>query len=167
LDRATYTEEISPLEPTVLAAMWRYRWLVLASVAGAAVLSLVYSGTRPTEYEATASLVVEDPRESGVFQSLSGARPERYVADQVEILRSTVVAQRASEIGQGRLASADLSIDDLLDNTEPLPGHRSRCCPGIGRLHRPRLSGRPAVGTNQPSRRGVGAPGRFTGRHQH
>jgi uncharacterized protein involved in exopolysaccharide biosynthesis len=117
LDRARHVEEISPLEPTVLGAMWRYRWLVLASVAGAAVLSLVFAGTRPTEYEASASLVVEDPRASGVFQTLVGVRPERYVADQVEILRSTVVAQRASELSAEELASEESpSLDDILDN---------------------------------------------------
>lgn len=120
MERPTYVEEISPLELTVLGAMWRYRWLVLASVVTAAALGLFYAGTRPAEYVATASLVVEDPRASSVFQSLSDFRPERYVADQIEILRSAAVAQRATEIAQERLAPADLSIGDFLQATEIL-----------------------------------------------
>ena len=91
-------DEISPFEPTVLGAMWRFRWLVLVIVAVVAGLSLFYGITRPLRNEATAVLVVEDPRASSLFDIGNVSRPERYVANQAAILQSTAVAERAAEI---------------------------------------------------------------------
>ena len=98
--------------------MWRYRWLVLAFVWAAGGLGLLYARTQSPEYVATASVVVQDPRASSLFENPSVFRPERYVADQVEILRSTAVAERTSEIVQEQLPSSGLSVDDFLENVE-------------------------------------------------
>ena len=45
-------------QPSVIAAMWRYRWLVVLIVAVFAVLGLVFNEYRPAGYEATASRLV-------------------------------------------------------------------------------------------------------------
>jgi Mrp family chromosome partitioning ATPase/capsular polysaccharide biosynthesis protein len=95
-------EPLHHLEPTVLAAAWRYRWIVLALtlVAGAAAFAYAYSN-QTTEFEARATLVVEDPRAQAVFgesQRVDIRDPERYVADQEAVLDSSAVAERAAEV---------------------------------------------------------------------
>lgn len=74
--------------PLVMAA-----FIVLFAVVGAALAS-----AWPSVFEATAGIVVEDSRGSELFDNTRPADPERYVADQVAILESRLVAERASEI---------------------------------------------------------------------
>lgn len=88
-------------EVTPLGAVWRYRWLVLAlTLLGGAVALLYAIGLLPPRYEATASLVVTDPRAATLFSATDTAagEAERYVADQKAILGSDAVAERASEM---------------------------------------------------------------------
>lgn len=102
-----------PFEPTVLGAIWRFRWLVLVLVVLGGVLGTVYARLQPARYEAVASFVVQDPRASAVFEMAGGQQPDRFVADQVAILESTLLAQRAALMAaESRLP---LSADDLLD----------------------------------------------------
>ena len=83
---------------TLFADIWRYRWIVLGIVVTFAALALAVGLTRPTIYAASSSLVIQDPRSSSLFGSLSGVTPTRYLADQVAFLQSGAVAQRAAEI---------------------------------------------------------------------
>lgn len=85
-------------EPTLLSAMWRYRFIVLGSVIAAVTLGYFGANLRPPQYQASAGLAVEDPIRSDIFGSSRFISPDRYVINQVEILRSDVVAQRAIEI---------------------------------------------------------------------
>lgn len=101
--------ESTTLEPTVTGALRRYWWIVLVGGVLGAVAGYFVAESATTEYTASASLIVEDPR----VASLTGTSPspERYVSDQVAILESTLVAEQAS-----RLAAADgveLSPDDI------------------------------------------------------
>ena len=89
-------------EPTIPGAVWRYRWLVLALGLVGGALGVAFALAQPEEWVATSSIVVEDPRASAVFELGAAQRPERYVENQVEILRSQVVAERAGELlGEG------------------------------------------------------------------
>jgi Mrp family chromosome partitioning ATPase/capsular polysaccharide biosynthesis protein len=88
-------------EVTPLGAVWRFRWLVLTlTLLGGAVALLYAMGLLPPRYEATASLVVTDPRAATLFSATETAagEAERYVADQKAILGSDAVAERASEM---------------------------------------------------------------------
>lgn len=87
----------SQFEPTVLGAMWKYRWLVLAIVGTVTALGLIFALVSPTRYSATANLVVEDPRANALFDIGNQQNPQRYVADQAAILGSTIVAARAAD----------------------------------------------------------------------
>lgn len=102
-------DESTTLEPTVAGAMRRYWWLVLVGGVLGGVLGFALAESTTTEYTATAALIVEDPR----LASLSGTAPtpERYVADQVAIIESTLVAEEASQVAAA--AGSDLSPDDL------------------------------------------------------
>ncbi|MGH9052762.1 MAG: AAA family ATPase [Acidimicrobiia bacterium] len=110
-------EPIPPLEPTIFGAMWRYRWLVLATVAVFAGLGLLYSANQARVYVANASLIVEDPRTSSPFEQPSG-QPQRYVADQVEILRSAAVAERAAELANQELPEAGFATEVFLTGAQ-------------------------------------------------
>lgn len=79
-------------------AIRQYPLLIVASMIGFAVLGAVLASTWPSIYEATAGLVVEDARTSQLFGDTRAADPRRYVADQVAILQSRVVAEGASEV---------------------------------------------------------------------
>ncbi len=83
-------------EPTVIGAVWRHRVLFGAIVAACVVIGLVYAALQPKEWSAVATLVVEDPRASSLFeQPVSGGNPDRYVENQAAVLRSQTVAQEA------------------------------------------------------------------------
>ncbi|MDJ0925414.1 MAG: P-loop NTPase [Acidimicrobiia bacterium] len=81
------------LEPTLPGAAWRYRWLVLVTVILFGALGWWY-GTTTEASTATATIAVQDPRSSIVFDQVQRLDPARYVADQIEIAKSRAVAQR-------------------------------------------------------------------------
>lgn len=87
----------SPFEPSLVGAIWRDRRLVVLVLLVSFALAIAYAVTRPVQYTATASVLVEDPRDQG-----GGDPPERYVADQAAVLRSSNVAREAVRIDQGR-----------------------------------------------------------------
>ncbi len=103
----------STFEPTVIGAIWRYRALFGAIVAACIVLGVVFSALQPKEWSAVATLVVEDPRASSLFeQPVTGANADRYVENQVAVLRSQTIAQEV--IG----SPAVVALADPMDLTE-------------------------------------------------
>ena len=90
--------DISPLDPTIPGAIWRYKWLAMFLVVLGAALGVAYATFTNPVFKAKAELLVEDPSTASVFDSPSGAQLERYVADQVQILDSPVVETRAEEL---------------------------------------------------------------------
>ena len=89
-----------PLEPTIIEALWRYRWLTLLFLLAGAALGALYGVLQPPAYEATAAFVVQDPQAVSILNRTTDQRPERYVADQVAILESTVVSMVEASSGQ-------------------------------------------------------------------
>lgn len=85
-------------EPGLLAAAWRYRWLVAGVMALVVTLSLAIGFLRPRtpQYSALATVLIQEPiRAETVGQSaVSGA----YIRSQVELLNSPVVAEAARDI---------------------------------------------------------------------
>ena len=96
-------DEIAALEqPSIAASMWRYRWLVALTVAVFIGLGLAFQAYVPAAFQATAEMVVEDPRSSALYNvgdlPRTSSNPQRYVADQVEILQSPRVAAQAESL---------------------------------------------------------------------
>lgn len=104
------------VRPSLLRMLLRYWWLVIVVVALFVGLAFVVDAAQPTEYEARADLIVEDPRASRLFEIDELSRPstqssERYLADQVEIVGSAEVANLASEMLDGRFSANRLLLD--------------------------------------------------------
>ena len=84
-------------DTTVFASVWRYRWLVLLLALALAGVGWLYA-SQTADWTATATMSVQDPRSSNVFDQAFPDTPERYVEGQVAILGSRAVARRAVEI---------------------------------------------------------------------
>jgi succinoglycan biosynthesis transport protein ExoP len=84
--------------PGVLASAWRHRVLVgaITLLFGAAALAVTV--LRPDQYVAQATLVLEDPELTSVLGTVESASGDRLVANQLEVIRSGVVAVRASQL---------------------------------------------------------------------
>lgn len=111
------TSAASPPAPAQRVSLWavirRYWWVVVLIVVVSAASALAYANWLPERYTATAGLIVEDPRASDLFEVIELGRPstqssERYLADQVEILRSTEVANVASTLMDGQFSPRDI-----------------------------------------------------------
>ena len=117
--------EVLRYEPTLLDAILRYWWLVLLMLAWNVVSAVLFNTFRSTEYVGTATLIVEDPREASVFavQSSSDAG-DPYVSDQVEMLRSAAVAERASQLVADQVPQVEITLQEWLQraNVSSTPG---------------------------------------------
>ena len=108
--------ESQVLEPNLWGAIRDRRYHIIAFGIVFAVLGVLAGIGRQTTWSATASVVVEDPRLSTVFEAGSAQQPERYVETQMGVLQSAAVAERASEL----LASdsgIELSTDEIIEET--------------------------------------------------
>lgn len=99
-------------ERSVLGAAWEHRWLVLSIILATTVLAVVYSVSRPAQYEAVASVVFEDPTAVNVLTGGSNVQASRVVANELEIFRSGAVAVRALEILVDN-GMDDVSLSDI------------------------------------------------------
>ena len=102
------------MEPTVLGAAWQYRWLVLFLAIGFAGLGWLY-GNSNEAWTATATITVEDPRTSGVFEQVFADTPERYVTNQAEIAGSRTVLKRSIDLLAAGNPPIEIDIEDLVD----------------------------------------------------
>lgn len=102
-----------PTETTLFSAAWRYRWLVVSATVLGLALGLAYARIYPpaVTYTARASLVVQATT-TGLDLGTSG-NPQRFVANQVEILRSDAVAQLASDIASAGEPAIALTAEQL------------------------------------------------------
>ena len=107
-----------PVGPSLLEALSRFRWLVVGVSIAAAVAGYGLSLLQATSYEAEATMLLTDPRTSGVFEdSSSGIRDlSRYVRNQAEFTESSAVAARASGIlGDG------LTVKEITESVSATP----------------------------------------------
>ncbi|GGI05390.1 polysaccharide biosynthesis tyrosine autokinase [Egicoccus halophilus] len=83
--------------PSVVGALWRFRWLVLAVTVVAAVGGFLLSRAQPPVYETSTVLYLTDPGSSAVFGGGAGTNLDRYVPQQAERAMSTPVKTLAAE----------------------------------------------------------------------
>ena len=105
--------ETASFEPSVIGAVLRYRTLVAAIVLASVLLGTLYVTTRPVRYSATSSLVVQDPRGTGLFDAQPTMEASRYAANQVAILRQRRVAEAAYELLQDDDVPLDMSFEEF------------------------------------------------------
>ena len=112
-------DQISPFEPTIFGSIWSHRFVVVIVIASFGVLGLLASGLQPLskQWIATATLVIEDPVQSTLFER-EGQQPGRYVNDQVAILHSTPVADEASRLLSTGTPPIFIEAADILEATE-------------------------------------------------
>lgn len=84
-------------ELTVIRAVWRWRVPVLAVTLLFGSIGYFVNASQEDEFIATSSLVLEDPAATSVLEGSVVRTNPRFIANQLEILGSPVVAQRASE----------------------------------------------------------------------
>ena len=105
--------DISPLDPTIPGAVWRYKWLVFFIVMLGGILGVSWATFTSPVFTAKAELIVEDPGAITVFESSRSAQSERYTADQVEILDSPAVEASAEEIVLSQLPNFENDVSDM------------------------------------------------------
>jgi Mrp family chromosome partitioning ATPase len=101
-DLGMYSETTAASRVTLMGSIRQYWWIVLVITIAFILLGVFLASTQDEIYEATASVILEDPRAQEQFSVTDQGGPtnqasERYLADQVEILRSVVVATVATE----------------------------------------------------------------------
>jgi Mrp family chromosome partitioning ATPase/capsular polysaccharide biosynthesis protein len=103
-------------EPAILSSMWRHRWLVLQTVGVMFVLALAFQwfGSDEVRYEATTNLVIQEPMTPEDSTGAGITSNEQYIASQLEVLRSPVAAEAASEIAND--AGHEVTVDDLAES---------------------------------------------------
>jgi Mrp family chromosome partitioning ATPase/capsular polysaccharide biosynthesis protein len=103
-------------EPTLVSSAWRHRWMVLVIVGLTIALTVgfYFVGPQEVRYEASATVVIQEPMQSDA--STTASNNQQYIAAQVEIIRSPVVADAANAITNE--AGIDVSTDDLVKAVE-------------------------------------------------
>lgn len=96
--------------PPVLLSIWRYRRVVIAVTVAAALIGLGASQLQPVRYEATAEMLLTDPRDAGLFQEIGprGGDPARYVRNQAQRVTSSTVAASAADLLEGSVTTAEV-----------------------------------------------------------
>jgi Mrp family chromosome partitioning ATPase/capsular polysaccharide biosynthesis protein len=95
----------------ILPALLRFWKMILALAAFAGLAAFGLSYLQATRYQATAQLILSDPRNAGVFrdQTQIVIDPQRYVRNQAALATSTPALLRTSELIGGRLGPGDLA----------------------------------------------------------
>jgi Mrp family chromosome partitioning ATPase len=101
------------VDPTVLSAVWRYRWLVLFLAVAFGGLGWLYA-SQTAQWTAEATLAIQDPRSSNLFDQGSGEAPQRYVERQVAILQSRAVAREAVDIAAAQTPPIEVTVTDIV-----------------------------------------------------
>jgi Mrp family chromosome partitioning ATPase len=104
-------------EPNPFRAVWKHAAIVASLVIFFAVLAAVVAANRPDSYLASASIVIEDPSGVALFSTARAADTERYVANQVALLRSSALAERASELSSAADPPREITPGDFIRDT--------------------------------------------------
>jgi Mrp family chromosome partitioning ATPase len=100
--------------PTIVASIWRYRWMVLAVAVLAGLAGLFLSRAQPPVYEASTRLFLTSPGTAGVFERQASVPLERYMPQQQQLSTSAPVLTAAAEALEGD----DITPRELADQVE-------------------------------------------------
>ena len=110
-----HRDESSGPEVDPIGAIRQYPAVVVGFTVVFAVIGMAFALRQAPVFVASAGLVVADARSSSIFEASSGDA-ERYVADQVAILKSRVIAERASALAPTLDPGREISPEDFLSN---------------------------------------------------
>lgn len=102
-------------ERSVLRGAWQYKWLVAGLAIAFAAGALAVSAALPSSNVARASILLEDPTQQVVLADAPIAS-ERIIQNQLEVFRSTAVAERAIELAASE--GTEISLSKLLADVE-------------------------------------------------
>jgi Mrp family chromosome partitioning ATPase len=104
-------------DPNVLTSTWDHRLLIVLFVGVFAALGVLIASMRPSEYAAEAGALLKDPQLTALSDIRSANDESRYVADQVAIMKSVAVSERASALAQASRNPKTIDARDLQRNT--------------------------------------------------
>ncbi|HSJ28848.1 MAG TPA: AAA family ATPase [Acidimicrobiia bacterium] len=104
---------------SVIQAIWRWRLPVLGVTVLFGIVGFLANAAQEDEFVASSSLVLEDPAASSVLADAVVRTNPRFITNQLEILRSAVVAQRASE--KATAAGRAVGISDVISRSQFTP----------------------------------------------
>ena len=97
----------------MLTSVWNHRLLVVLFAAVFGALGLLVTSMRSPSYVADAGVLLEDPNPAVLADPRSSSDESRYVANQVAILTSAAVADRASALARAGDPPADIGASAL------------------------------------------------------
>ena len=108
------------LQPTVFHAAWRHRLLVAISAIVGLALGIGASALSSSPgFVATASVILQDP------SSTTPGSAGRFLVTQAEVMTSILVAEEAAKLLAEQEPSLDISMTDIVENTEVTGGDSS------------------------------------------
>lgn len=111
-------------EPTLWGAIRRYRYLVLGLIVVGAVAGAGINKLIPKTYDGNASLAIPPSQAQTVFGLSQSQDPDQYISEQVTLLQSQQVANKAASIVNAEFHRPVLTGDDIsggLTVTPPAP----------------------------------------------
>ena len=97
--------------PSLVSALWRYRWAVLAVTLISALAGFIYTAVRPPVFEASGRVIVTSPHDRTLFRNERGVpfvEMARYLDTQADQMTSPDVLARAAELLDGRFRPRQL-----------------------------------------------------------
>ena len=92
--------------PSLVRALWRYRWAILAVVLLCTAAGYVYGRSQPTVFQAASSIKLLNPYDRTLFRQERGVPftdVDRYLNAQADLVKSPEVMARASELLENQL----------------------------------------------------------------
>ncbi len=124
--------EHNTLEPTIPSALWRYRWLAAAVIFGGVLTGIAFAWLSNPVFRANAEIIV-DPGASAVFETAGSTdAAERYVADQVQLLQSLLVRERALDKVRSVEPALEVDAEELAEELLTVEADRSNNQISIG-----------------------------------
>ena len=99
-------------QPSLFASLWRYKFLIAGAALLAAVIGYGFAAIQPATYQSRGLLLLNDPRTGGELANELALfwDPTRYIRNQVTVIQSPVVADRATEL----MVEAGFPEDDIV-----------------------------------------------------
>ena len=97
-------------QPSALAVLWRARWLIALGFVVGALAGYVVSQQQPVRYTAQSRLVLGSSSNFSPLGDSGYIEPSRYVANQISILTSSPVLERAIRLLDPGTSAEDLRV---------------------------------------------------------
>ena len=104
-------------EPSVLRSVVRHKFLIAGFTIAFGILGFLVYWVRASEYAAEAGVLLVDPRSNPAIGETLQRDENRYVADQISIMKSPTLLGRASQLNVTPQNPSGVSVRELQRNT--------------------------------------------------